>query len=145
MSGKVCLVTSGQYSGYSVDYVFATRELAEAFIEREKIAAAGIGYPGYDIEERDLKTEVPAAVTAHLASAVLEANGTLTEEDYLATRLIEYQPDYEQEGQVRVRMHHQTGAPITTLYVSYRRSEAEARKALQDLAARVMAERAGIA
>src|SRR5882757_3104152 len=51
---KVYAVESGEYSGYSVDYIFATRELAEDACEKIN---NGERYDISEVVERDLLTE----------------------------------------------------------------------------------------
>lgn len=52
---KVWLITSGSYSDYSIDFVFATQALADEFIATCESA----GWHDFDIEERDLLDELP--------------------------------------------------------------------------------------
>lgn len=143
MSGYVYLIVSGEYSGYCVSMAFPTRELAERFCERENFAqrmGGGSSYGGYSVEECDLHERLPEAWLAHYAEAFLEADGTLGEISVRPARWIgEVDADSLRENVI------DCPGGRTRLWVNYRRSDDEARKALQDLAARVKAERAGIA
>ena len=133
MSDKVFVVTSGEYSDYRIDAVFADRATAQAFCDRENVSRVGYG-DHKEVEEWPLLAAVPEAYIGYHASATLEPDGTLSDIRTFHQRIIAGSGDSEgREGN--------TGRRI---YVNYRRSEDEALKALRDHAAWVRARAAGV-
>jgi len=139
----VYAISSGSYSDYGINYVFRTRDLAEAFLAREE----GIsGWHEYVIEEWELLDELPVRTARYNSYADLEADGTLTNISIEGHTLDETSAtaDKERESVTASGPWAPTRRGVIRLGVAGRRSREEAEKALQDLAARVKAERAGI-
>lgn len=116
----VYVVTSGEYSDYSIDAIFKTRELAEGYISLK-----GNSYPGHwSIEEHTLnaapaKTEYEALVNFK------------TGEQYSDTRHVV----------ANERITYNLGASI--IY-GYGKTPEHALKAARDNRAKLMAEKEGI-
>lgn len=136
MTQTIYLVTSGEYSDYSVFAAFATRELADAFCEREKPYRR---YDEYRVEEYAMLDTLPDAWTTHHADAILRDDGTVD-----SVRFWDGDRSVHPEDPYEFRKHDAARGG-EYLRVNYYRSEDAARKALYDLAARIKAERAGVA
>jgi hypothetical protein len=75
---KVWVIEQGEYSDYSVGPLFATKELGEAWIAREKLHNARHYYGEPSLSEWDVLEELPEQVHAAYITAEMDANGNLS-------------------------------------------------------------------